>query len=79
MDYVREQQKQYYIKKDIIQEKQSKNYSENSDLIQKKAKIITIIIESLCETNRVNIILKKSEDIGEESRREAKLMQKIVI
>lgn len=59
MDYVREQQKQYYIKKDIIQEKQSKNYSENSDLIQKKGKIITIIIESLCETNRVNIILKK--------------------
>ena len=59
MDYVREQQKQYYIKKDIIQEKQSKNYSENSDLIQKKGKIITIIIESVCETNRVNIILKK--------------------
>ena len=59
MDYVREQQKQYYIKKDIIQEKQSKNYSENSDLIQKKGKIITIIIESVCDTNRVNIILKK--------------------
>ena len=59
MDYVREQQKQYYIKKDIIQEKQSKNYSENSDLIQKKGKIITIMIESLCETNRVYIILKK--------------------
>lgn len=59
MDYVRERQKQYYIKKDIIQEKQSKNYSENSDLIQKKTKIITMIIESLCETNRANIILKK--------------------
>ena len=38
MNYVRERQKQYYIKKDIIQEKQSKNYSENSDLIQKKTK-----------------------------------------
>ena len=59
MDYVRERQKQYYIKKDIIQEKQSKNYSENSDLIQKKTKTITMIIESLCETNRANIILKK--------------------
>lgn len=59
MNYVRERQKQYYIKKDIIQEKQSKNYSENSDLIQKKTKIITMIIESLCEANRANIILKK--------------------
>ena len=59
MNYVRERQKQYYIKKDIIQEKQSKNYSENSDLIQKKTKTITMIIESLCETNRANIILKK--------------------
>ena len=59
MDYVRERQKQYYIKKDIIQEKQSKNYSENIDLIQKKTKTITMIIESLCETNRANIILKK--------------------